>query len=98
MCVNTARQPHVTVISPHAAPLHLSAPASALLPERASASAVDEACCNAYLHAPVVQNSFSLWQKNRVSLSFVEAPARLSYVFDLHTLIADVHVAPRPGR
>lgn len=31
----------------------------------------DEACCDRYLHAPHVQNSFSVWQRNAFSEAFV---------------------------
>ena len=30
-----------------------------------------EACCNGYLHAPHVQNSYSVWQRSETSLAFV---------------------------
>uniref|UniRef100_A0A7S4BH85 Uncharacterized protein n=1 Tax=Chrysotila carterae TaxID=13221 RepID=A0A7S4BH85_CHRCT len=33
---------------------------------------VDEACCDVFLHAPHVQNSFSVWQKSALAVRFVE--------------------------
>lgn len=37
----------------------------------APGTALAEACCDEYLHSPHVQNSFSLWQKNRLTEHFL---------------------------
>eukprot|EP00965_Chrysotila_dentata_P155619 5142243-Pleurochrysis_carterae.AAC.1 len=52
---------------------------------------VDEACCDVFLHAPHVQNSFSVWQKSALAVRFVEQWLRFNEDEEVRDFFSSLH-------